>query len=108
MPEQLLPFPIADADADAEEPEDGDEPADYMERLWALQKARAETGAQDLTTEQVNSIQARIEEMKHRAKALRERYAPYPEAPASLLVLEDQQGRQHPGQPGTGHGGVSR
>ncbi|WP_435206932.1 MobF family relaxase [Streptomyces sp. bgisy104] len=106
MPEQLLP--LFDTASDIEEPEDGDEPADWMERLRALQKVRAETGAQDLTTEQINSIQARIEEMKARGKALRERYAPHPEAPAPRPVLEDQERGQSPGQPGPGHGGTSR
>ncbi|MFF5391824.1 hypothetical protein ACFY5H_26290 [Streptomyces sp. NPDC013012] len=106
MPEQLLP--VFDTASDIEEPEVGDEPTDYMERLRALQRARAETDAQDLTTEQINSIQARIEEMKERGKALRQRYAPHPEAPAPRPVLEDQQRRQHAGQPGTGRGGPNR
>ncbi|MFC7934047.1 MobF family relaxase [Streptomyces cinereoruber] len=106
MPEQLLP--LFDTASDTEEPEDGGEPADYMERLRALQKARAETGAQDLTTEQISSIQVRIEEMKARGKALRERYAPHPEAPVPRPVLEDQERGQRPGQPGTGHGGPRR
>ncbi len=103
MPEQLLLFP----DTDVEEPEGESEPTDYMERLRALQKTRAETGAQDLTTEQI-SIQARIEEMKTRAKMLRERYEPRPEAPAPRPVLKDQEREQRPEQPGTGHGGPSR
>ncbi|WP_158708710.1 hypothetical protein [Streptomyces bikiniensis] len=103
MPEQLLLFP----DTDVEEPEGESEPTDYMERLRALQRARAKTGTQDLTTEQI-SIQARIEEMKTRAKMLRERYEPRPEAPAPRPVLKDQEHRQHPGQPSTGHGGASR
>ncbi|MEW1906217.1 hypothetical protein [Streptomyces sp. NPDC086147] len=79
-----------------------------MERLRALQKTRAETGGQDLTAEQISSIQTRIEEMKKRGEALRERYETRPEAPAPRPVLEDQEHRQHPGQPGTGHGGASR
>ncbi|MFJ3505390.1 MobF family relaxase [Streptomyces sp. NPDC090135] len=104
MPEQLLLFP----DPDVEEPEAGGEPTDYMERLRVPQKARARTGAQDLTAEQISSIQARIEEMKRRGEALRERYEPRPEAPVSRPVLEDQERGQRPGQPGAGHGGVSR
>ncbi|MFC8494018.1 hypothetical protein ACFUJU_25100 [Streptomyces sp. NPDC057235] len=71
-------------------------------------RGRAETDAQDLTTEQINSIQTRIEEMKERGKALRQRYTPHPEAPAPRPVLEDQQRRQHAGQPGTGRGWPSR
>ncbi|WP_432129316.1 hypothetical protein [Streptomyces sp. bgisy082] len=43
-----------------------------MERLRALRKARSGTDVQDLTTEQISSIQARIEEMKERGEALRE------------------------------------
>ncbi|MEV7676705.1 hypothetical protein [Streptomyces sp. NPDC088752] len=104
MPEQLLLLP----DTDVEEPEAGGDPADYMEKLRALKKARAETGVQDLTAEQISSIQVRIEEMKERGKALRERYEPRPEAPVPRPVLEDQERGQRPGQPGTGHGGASR
>ncbi|MFE5512358.1 hypothetical protein ACFQ9J_17430 [Streptomyces sp. NPDC056529] len=106
MPEQLLP--LFDTASDIEEPEDGGEPADYMERLRALQRARAETGAQDLTTEQISSIQNRIEEMKRRGQALRERYEPGLEASAPRPVLEDQERGQRSGQSGTGHGGASR
>ncbi|MYV70261.1 hypothetical protein GT043_30825 [Streptomyces sp. SID2131] len=47
-----------------------------MERLRALQKARAKTGVQDLTAEQISSIQTRVEEMKARGEALRE--LPFP------------------------------
>ncbi|MYV70932.1 hypothetical protein GT043_34355 [Streptomyces sp. SID2131] len=104
MPEQLLLFP----DTDVEAPEAGGEPADYMKRLRALKKARSGTGVQGLTAEQISSIQVRIEEMKRRGEALRERYEPLPEAPVPRLVLEDQERGQRPGQPGTGHGGVSR
>ncbi|MFE0776791.1 MobF family relaxase [Streptomyces sp. NPDC058861] len=108
MPEQLLP--LFDTASDIEEPEAGGEPADWMERLRALQKVRAKTGAQDLTTEQISSIHARIEEMKARGEALRGRYEPHPEAPAPRPVLEDQERGQHSGQPGPGpgHGGASR
>ncbi|MFF5639748.1 hypothetical protein [Streptomyces sp. NPDC012825] len=106
MPEQLLPFPIVDVDADAEESEG--EPANYMERLRALRKERAKTGGQDLTAEQISSIQIRIEEMKKRGEALRERYEPRPEASTPRPVLEDQERGQRPGKPGTGHGGASR
>ncbi|MFF5638278.1 MobF family relaxase [Streptomyces sp. NPDC012825] len=104
MPEQLLPFPTVDADAQESEGES----ANYMERLRALRKARSGTDVQDLTAEQISSIQTRIEEMKRRGEALRERYEPRPEAPAPRLVLEDQERGQHPGQPGPGHGGASR
>ncbi|MFE5514023.1 MobF family relaxase [Streptomyces sp. NPDC056529] len=106
MPEQLLLFPIVDANTDAEEPEG--EPADYMERLRALRKARSGTDVQDLTTEQISSIQTRIEEMKRRGQALRERYEPRPEAPAPRPILEHQERGQGSEQPGTGHGGPSR
>ncbi|MGA4980286.1 hypothetical protein [Streptomyces cinereoruber] len=79
-----------------------------MERLRALRKERARAGVQDLTVEQISSIQIRIEEMKRRGEALRKRYERRPEAPVPRLVLKDQERGQRPGQPGTGHGGASR